>query len=220
MTMNYGTLHVKCFVCNMVEENTYVLWDDTHEAVIVDCGAFYDREKQDLADFVEREGLVLKHLLNTHGHFDHIFGNQFIREQYDLLPELSWDETDTYLVAAEQMRMFMHREIPLDVPPIGNTLVENDEVRFGAHRLKVIATPGHTAGGICFYCEEEGVLLSGDSLFRSCIGRCDLPGGNEQLLVRGLKEKVLTLPENVVVLPGHGPSTTVLREKQGNPYLY
>lgn len=220
MTTDYGTLHVKCFVCNMVEENTYLLWDDTREAVIVDCGAFYDREKQDLAAFIESEGLVLKHLLNTHGHFDHIFGNQFVYEEYGLLPELSWDETDTYLVAAEQMRMFMHREIPLDVPPVGNTFVENDEVTFGTHRLKVIATPGHTAGGICFYCEEEGVLLSGDSLFKGCIGRCDLPGGNEQLLVNGLKEKVLTLPQMVVVLPGHGPSTTVLREKQGNPYLY
>lgn len=213
-------LNIQCFEVNMLGENCYILWDETRDAVIVDCGAFFDEEKTAIRVFVAEKGLKICHLLNTHGHFDHIFGNAFVADTYGVQPELAWEETDTYLAAVEQMRMFMHREIPLIVPPIGRSLMEGDEVCFGRHRLQVIATPGHTPGGICYYCEEEGVLLSGDSLFRQSIGRCDLPGSDEDALLTALRTKVLALPENVRVLPGHGPETTIEYEKKWNNYLF
>ena len=115
--------------------------------------------------------------------------------------------------------IWTYRAFPLEVPPVGRMLDEGDEVTFGTHTLRIINTPGHTPGGICFYEEADGVLLSGDSLFQGAIGRCDLPGGNMQTLVRALSEKVMTLPEQVCVLPGHGPTTTIGREKLMNPYL-
>lgn len=212
-------LNIQCFEVNMLGENCYLLWDETREAVIVDCGAFFDEEKTAISAFIAENELNICHLLNTHGHFDHIFGNAFVVDTYGVQPELAWDETDTYLAAAEQMRMFMHREMPLTVPPIGRSLMEGDDITFGSHKLQVIATPGHTPGGICFYCAEEGVLLSGDSLFRQSIGRCDLPGSDERALLTALREKILTLPNEVVVYPGHGPHTTVKFEKENNYYI-
>lgn len=212
-------LNIQRFVFNMVEENTYVLWDDTLEAVIIDCGAFYPEERQALSDFIAGKGLSVRRLLQTHGHFDHIFGADFVHRTYGIGPEMARTEKDTYEQAAEQMQAFMHRALPLAVPPAAGFFEPDDVIGFGHHELRVVATPGHTPGGTCFYCAEEGVLLSGDSLFRRAIGRCDLPGGNEQALVESLKANVLTLPGAVTVLPGHGDATTVAEERDRNPYL-
>lgn len=212
-------ISIKTFVVNFVEENCYILWDDTREAVIVDCGTYKEEEKEEIRRCIEENRLKPRHLLNTHGHFDHIFGNDFICKTYGLHPQMSREEAETYSLAALHMRQFIRRELPLEIPAIGNYLQEGDEIPFGTHSLKVISTPGHTPGGICFYLEEEKILLSGDSLFLHCIGRCDLPGGNEVSLVRSLREKILTLPPETKVLPGHGPQTTVGEERIGNPYL-
>lgn len=212
-------LNIQRFVFNMVEENTYVLWDDTLEAVIVDCGAFRDEERKALADFIADKGLTVRHLLQTHGHFDHIFGADFVCRTYGTGPEMAAAEQENYELAAERMRMFMHRALPLELPPVARYFRAGDTVGFGHHTLEVLATPGHTPGGICFYCKDEGVLLSGDSLFRYSIGRCDLPGGDERLLIDTIRENVMTLPDDVTVLPGHGGTTTVGEERNGNPYL-
>jgi glyoxylase-like metal-dependent hydrolase (beta-lactamase superfamily II) len=217
--MKNSPLYIQRFVFNMIEVNCYVVCDDTLEAVVIDCGAFSSSEKQLLQQFIAEKGLTLKHVLCTHGHFDHVFGLQFLQDTYELSPELSWDEMDTYTLAPQQMQMFLHRNIELSVPAAGHTFVEGEEVVFGQQRLQVITTPGHTPGGICFYSAEHGILFSGDSLFQGCIGRCDLPGGDEALLITSLQQKVLTLPENVRVLPGHGPETTVACERKMNPYL-
>lgn len=212
-------LNVKTFNFNFVEENCYVLSDATLEAVIVDCGAFFPGEFDRLAEYIRTEGLRPTHLLQTHGHFDHVFGCAAAHEAFGLSPELSRDEVFTYEHAGEQMAQFIHRALPLPLPPVGTTFADGDVVTFGEHRLRVIATPGHTPGGVCFYCEEERLLLSGDSLFCGAIGRCDLPGGNETALVEALRTRVLTLPDDVRVLPGHGEATTVVRERTANPYL-
>lgn len=212
-------LTIQRFVVNMIEENCYVLWDETREAVIVDCGAFTPEERQAIRDYVDGNHLCVKHLLNTHGHFDHVFGNRFVCDAYGLSPELHCDEVATYEAAAGQMQAFMHRSFPLDVPPVGRIFAAGDTIGFGTHLLQVIHTPGHTPGGVCFYCEAEKVLVSGDSLFLGSIGRCDLPGGDERSLVRTLRERVLTLPEDVRVLPGHGPETTVGYESRYNSCL-
>jgi len=213
-------INIQRFTVNFIEENCYVLSDDTHEAVIVDCGANAAAEQDAIRTYIESHALKPRHLLCTHGHFDHIFGAQFVADTYGLLPELSTAERTTYEQAAEQMKLFLHRSLPLALPAIGRTFSESDEICFGTHRLSIIATPGHTPGGVCFYCAEEKILLSGDSLFRYSIGRCDLPGGSEQSLIAALRERVLTLPDDVRVFPGHGAATTIGEERTANPYLF
>ena len=152
--------------------------------------------------------------------------------------ESGWLGADSVFTAPELQRRYPRVEVSLLTPKVAlvpssffdessmrqclaDTVIldEGDEVSFGTHTLRIINTPGHTPGGICFYEEADGVLLSGDSLFQGAIGRCDLPGGNMQTLVRALSEKVMTLPELVCVLPGHGPTTTIGQEKRMNPYL-
>ena len=215
----HGGLQCVAFEVNMIQENCYLLWDATREAVLVDGGAFYPEERAYIDAFIAEHDLRLVHLLITHGHFDHIFGLDHLSSRYNLLPEMGRNERATYEAAKEQMTAFLHRAFPLEVPPAGRMLDEGDEVCFGTHTLRIINTPVHTPGGICFYEEADGVLLSGDSLFQGAIGRYDLPGGNMQTLVRALSEKVMTLPEQVCVLPGHGPTTTIGQEKRMNPYL-
>lgn len=212
-------LHIERFVFNMIEENCYVVSDDTSEAVIVDCGAFFPKEKEALRSYVEKNKLNIKRLLNTHCHFDHIFGDEFVHEAYGICPEMHRDEAETYQQAGSQMRLFMHRDFHLATPPAGRLFQEGDLLAFGHHSLRVVHTPGHTPGGVCLYCEEEGILFSGDSIFRHEIGRTDLPGGNEAALIGSLKAKILTLPEATRIYPGHGEATSVGEEKRRNPYL-
>ena len=212
-------LNIQRFKVNFVEENCYVVSDETHEAVVIDCGAFFPEEREAIARYIADNQLTPRHLICTHGHFDHVFGAQFVVDTYGLHPELCVDEVTTYQQAVEQMQLFLHRSLPLTLPTVGVTFSDGSQIRFGSHQLRVIETPGHTPGGVCFYCETEKVLFSGDSLFRHEIGRCDLPGGNEAKLVRALKEKILTLPEDVKVLPGHDEATTVGDEKRANRYL-
>lgn len=212
-------MQISRFVVNMVQENCYLVWDETREAVLIDCGALYEEEQKAIVDFVRQHQLKVVRLLNTHGHFDHVFGAQFVNETFGVRIEMCADEKETYEQAAMQMKGFLHVDCPFNTLVVENFFKDGDELMFGNTVLKVIATPGHTPGGVCFYCESEGVLFSGDSLFKRSIGRCDLPGGNENLLISSLKERVLTLPEKVQVLPGHGDMTTIAEEKRLNYYL-
>ena len=211
-------MNIHRFTCNFIEENCYLLWDETQEAIFIDCGAHADEELVAIAEFVNQHGLhPVCHLL-THGHFDHTFGAQFLYDRYGLTPRLAKEDASLYYSAGEQTLLFLHRRIDYTVPPLGSPVADGDEIRFGSHMLRAIATPGHTPGGLCYYCEAESVLLSGDSLFRGSIGRCDLPGSNLHSLITALRERVKTLPQKTVVLPGHGPQTTINTE-QNNPYL-
>ena len=212
-------LHIERFTVNFIEENCYVVSGETQDCVIIDCGAYFPEEQAAIVQYVADNHLTPRHLLCTHGHFDHIFGAQCIADAYGIGPTLCADEVETYSNAAEQMRKFLHRDFPLTLPPIAATVHAGDSISFGSHTLKVIASPGHTPGGVCYYCEAEGVLFSGDSLFRHAIGRCDLPGGDGRALVEALQKNVLTLPEATRVLPGHGDETTVGEERRANPYI-
>lgn len=212
-------MQITRFIVNMIEENCYLFWDETGQAALVDCGAFYPEEQKAISDFIESKGLKLTRLLNTHGHFDHIFGASYIYNRYGVPIELCHAEQETYETSIEQMKRFLHRELPLELPAESRYFNPGDELKVGNLQIRVIPTPGHTPGGVCFYIEEEGVLFSGDSLFRHEIGRCDLPGGNEIQLIEGLRQHILTLPENVQVLPGHGDATTIGEEKAANYYL-
>lgn len=212
-------LNIQVFPVNMVEENTYVVSDETQEAAIIDCGALYAEEREAIAEYVRSRQLRVTHLLNTHGHFDHVFGCQWASDTFGAGVALHADELSNYQRAAADMIAFMRRGVPFDLPKPTRLLQEGDVVQVGKHRFSVIFTPGHTPGGCCFYCAEEKVLFAGDSLFRANIGRCDLPGGNLESLITSLRARVLTLPDDVVVYCGHGETTTIGYERTHNPYL-
>ena len=212
-------LNIQRIVVNMIEENCYILWDETGEAAIADCGAFYDEDRESIRKFIADKALTPKLHLLTHGHFDHIFGAQFVADTYGLLPQMAETETDNYKSQQEQLRMFLRRDLPLSIPQVGKTLKDGETVCFGHQEFTVIYTPGHTPGGVCYYNAKEKVLLSGDSLFQGSIGRTDFPGGSGRDLVNSLRQRILTLPEDVTVLPGHGPETSIEFEKRNNPYF-
>lgn len=217
-------LNIKCFVVNLVEENCYIVNDQTNEAIMIDCGIMYDSEQKEIVDYITTNNLKLKHLVCTHSHFDHTMGCSRIYDIYGLKPQMHSADTELYINLQQQIQSILGRNIPKSftniktVPP-DKTLAEGDEVLFGTHKFNVISTPGHTPGGICFYCSEENILFSGDSLFCQSIGRTDFPGGNSHDLISSLKTKILTLSDQTMVYPGHGPTTTIKSERENNYFL-
>lgn len=212
-------MKIKTFVNRPIDENCYVVSDETREAVIIDCGALIPADQEAIAEYIRQEGLTVTQHILTHGHFDHMFGSQWVADTYGCRPKLHPADTDIYEGSVERVSAFFHKPIAFPVPPVGSFFNERNTLRFGNHKLRVIACPGHTPGGVCLYCEEEGVLFSGDSLFQRSIGRTDMEGGDHAALIASLTERVLTLPGNVRVYPGHGPSTTIDEEVKFNPYL-
>ncbi|MBR5039269.1 MAG: MBL fold metallo-hydrolase [Prevotella sp.] len=212
-------LKIQRFVCNPYQENTYVVSDETQECVIIDCGVYFDDERLSLIEYINSNGLTPKHLLCTHGHFDHCMGNDTVYYEYGLRPEVS--KKDEFLMSHmdDQAMYFLGMEYERDTPPIGNYLSPNDIIEFGSHRFKVIATPGHTPGGITFYCEEEKVAFTGDTLFQMSIGRTDFEGGDDADMRHTLKEVIGKLPADTTIWSGHGPKTTIGAELRMNPYL-
>lgn len=211
-------LNIKKFEVNPIQENCYVVSDDSKECVIIDCGAFYEEERAAITDYIAKNNLTPKHLICTHAHFDHCFGNNTIHEAYGLKPEVHADDDQLMEQLAGQVQMFMQYKLNYNMPPVGKYLRESDIIEFGNHKLSIIHTPGHTPGCVVYYCEEEKVAFSGDTLFRMSIGRTDLPGGDYHQLKQSLHKLFTTLPADTVVYPGHGPKTTVADEKAMNPY--
>ena len=184
-------------------------------AVIIDCGAYSPEEQRAISHYITTARLTPRHLLCTHGHFDHIFGNQYIHDTYGLQPQLHANEAATYAAAAEQMQTFLHRDLPLQTPTPGRLLQDGDVIALGQHQLRVIATPGHTPGGVCIRCGEA--LFTGDTLFRGTCGRTDLPGGSTEEILRSLK-KLCELPGDYEVYPGHMEQSSLERERNFNYY--
>ena len=213
-------LNIKRFNCNMLSENCYVVSDDTQACVIIDCGAFYPEEGQAIIGYIKSNGLTPKHLLCTHGHFDHCMGNGYIYREYGLKPEAYRDDEFLMVKMQQQTSEILGFNIDLDVPPVGRYLTEEDVITFGSHQLTILHTPGHTPGGIIFYCEAEKTAFSGDTLFRMSIGRTDFERGSYEQMMDSLKNVVAKLPPDTTVWPGHGPQTTIADELQFNPYLH
>ena len=209
---------VKTFVFNMISVNTYLLYDETKEAVIIDCGCMYASEEQSLNNYIIQDGLILKRLLCTHIHFDHILGNHFIYRTYGITPEAHRIEIELLPSVKDQINS-MKIHLPVQPIDISNYLVENEVINFGGSELVTMLVPGHSPGSLVYYCRKGGVLISGDTLFKGNIGRADLWGGDHEMLVAAIKDKILSLPDETIVYPGHGPSTTVIEEKLHNPYL-
>lgn len=213
-------LTIKKLEVNPLQENCYILSDESKECVIIDCGAFYEQEKEAIKKYITSNELTPIHLLNTHLHFDHVWGNPYLYSDFGLMTEASARDIFLYNDVPGQIYQLIGEKWNEDFfAPIGKELKENDIITFGNHQLKVIETPGHTPGGICFYCEEESVLFSGDSIFYCSIGRTDLPGGSTEGLINAIKEKILELPDNVKIYPGHGPASDIETERKYNPYL-
>lgn len=212
-------LKIKSFEFNMFPVNCYVVWDDeTLQAAVIDAGCYYKEEQQTLKKFITENQLTVVHLLNTHLHLDHVFGNAFMLREFGLSTEAS--EKDAFLLPriGEYCRMF---GFPLneEPPAMGKSLADGDKVQIGQQELKVIAVPGHSPGGLVFYSESQRCIFSGDVLFRGSIGRADLEGGNFEQLRDSVMSRLLVLPNETVVYPGHGNTTTIGYEKMNNPFF-
>lgn len=209
---------IKRFCVNMLQENCYVVSDESLEAVIIDCGAYFAEEREALTSYISAGRLKPVRLLCTHGHFDHCFGNDTIHQAYGIGPEVS--ARDEYLMdIRRQCREMMGTDYLSPVPPVSRFLEDHETVSFGSHRLKVLPTPGHTPGSVLFYCAEEAVVFTGDTLFYNSIGRTDFPGGSWESMHDSLTNVVAKLPGDTRVLSGHGPETTIANELASNPYL-
>lgn len=212
-------LNVKSFQVNPLQENCYVVSDDSKECVIIDCGAYYDAECQAIDNYLRDYQLSPVHLLATHGHLDHNFGNAHLFEKYALKVEICAEDQSLVEHLPEQASTLFGMQISDDQPPIGKLLTNGDRITFGHHTLQVLHTPGHSQGSCLFYDKEEHIVFSGDTLFRMSIGRTDFPEGSWQQMQQSLTTIAKTLPADTVVYPGHGPETTIADELKYNPFL-
>ena len=215
--LKFVNMEIKTFHFNPLMVNTYILSDETGEAVIVDPGNCQTYEDEQIREYVSTKHLTIKYIINTHPHLDHIAGNPWCKKEYN--SELLMHESGM----KEYHRAFAYATVfgfeVEEMPDPDRFLREGDEVSFGNQRLKVYETPGHCAGSICLYSAESQVIFTGDLIFELCVGRSDLPTGNEAQLQQSIREKILTLPDEVTILSGHGDTTTVGRERRGNPYI-
>ncbi len=202
---------------NPIQENTYVVWDETHEAVIVDAGNSSNRENAALEHFIAEHGLRPVMAVNTHGHFDHTLGVCHLKERYGIPFALS--AKDGFLLEHAQTSGSIFGVKVGEMPAIDIDLDCTPEIRFGTTVLQVIPTPGHTPGHVAFYEPQSGVVFTGDTLFRESIGRTDLPGGDYSWIMRSILDKLLPLGDDTRVLPGHGEETTIGHETLYNPFV-
>lgn len=207
-------------VVNPFEENTYLLIDEaTLETAVVDPGMVTEDENRRFADYVERNKLKITQVLFTHGHLDHCFGANWVHKTYGATVKGAPEDIPLLQSLPAQAARFGMRKTTDDVVEIEVPLRDNDIIDIGDSKLQVIAVPGHSLGGLSFYNAKDGFVVTGDSLFDGAIGRTDLPGGNYATLVDAVTKRLLALPDATVVYPGHGPSTTIGKEKAYNPYL-
>lgn len=210
-------LQIKTFEFSPIQENTYVLYNEHKECVVIDPGCYSDDEKSELSDFIEKMGLLPKMLLNTHCHLDHVFGNRYVAEKFGLTLHIHRDEEYVLEFAPKSGLLY---NLPFDNYSGKRLyLAEGDILKLGNDELRVIEAPGHSPGHICFYCAAQHFIISGDVLFNGSIGRTDLPGGNHQVLLQNIREKLFTLPPETVVYCGHGPETNIGQEKKYNPFF-
>jgi len=210
-------LQIKKFTFNGFQENTFVLYDETKEAILIDPGNNSEVEDEELVGFLESHNLDLKKVVLTHAHLDHVFGLSFIESKYNLKALLHPDEETVLEQAINVAKMY---GVPFrGQPKAGGFLTENDQLTFGNQTFEILFTPGHSPASICFYHKAEKIVIGGDVLFLQSIGRTDLPGGDFDTLINSIKTQLFTLPDDVTVYPGHGPETTIGYEKGANPFL-
>ncbi len=209
---------VVCLTFNPFEENTYLIYDESKECIIIDPGCLDSDEKKTLSDRIVQLGLHPVRLINTHCHLDHIFGNRFVAEKYGLSLEIHTGEIPV-LERAPQAAMLYGIPYPERSPAPGGFIEDKEMIEFGNTRLEAILTPGHSPASLSFFCKEYNFLIAGDVLFYGSIGRTDLPGGDYDTLLESIVQKLLPLGDDVQVYSGHGPSTSIGFERLNNPFL-
>ncbi len=209
-------MNIEKFTFNPLQENTFILSDEDKNCVIVDPGCYFQEEKEFLKNHIEKEGLKVVALLNTHAHLDHIMGNAFVKRTYDVDLYLHKEDVIT-LNMGDQSAQVYGLDLFETSPQPDHFLAEGDRLEFGGIKLDVIFGPGHAPGHVAFYNAEEKILINGDILFKGSYGRVDLPGGDFQTLKNSIQNKLFKLPEDVVVYTGHGPETMIGVEKISNP---
>lgn len=210
-------LHIKSFTFNPFQENTYLAYDESGEGVLIDPGCFENREKAELQDFIETNGIRLTHLLNTHCHIDHVLGNAWAKRTFGI-PLLIHRNEISVLKSVEVYAPNYGFSGFESAEPDG-FLAEGESIMAGNEELKVLFVPGHAPGHVVFYHEPSKRCIAGDTLFRGSIGRTDLPGGNHELLLKKIKSELFTLPDETIIFSGHGPETNISFEKIHNPFV-
>jgi glyoxylase-like metal-dependent hydrolase (beta-lactamase superfamily II) len=217
MKLKINNLDIRIFHFNLIQVNTLVCYDETKTGVIVDPGMCAKEEQQRLFDFISKENIVVKYVINTHPHIDHVLGNAFCVTEFKAP------------LVAHEAGLTIYKDAPMygasfnfpnfDYPLPNIFIKDGEELHFGSQVWKALYTPGHVDGSICLYDEKNKFVITGDVLFAGCIGRTDLPTGDFNLLIQNINEKLFTLNDEVLVIPGHAETTTIGNERNNNPYL-
>lgn len=211
-------LNIKKFIVNPLQENCYVVSDDTRECVIIDCGALFPQERSAIVGYIRQNNLTPRHLLMTHAHIDHCIGNDTINKEFALLPEVHLNEQQQLEHLGRNCQYILGVPLKADLPPVGRYFTATDTISFGSHELAILETPGHSPGSVFFLCREEKVAFSGDTLFRESIGRTDFEGGSMFQIIQSLR-MICQLDDDIRIYPGHGAGTTIGHECAYNPYI-
>lgn len=210
-------INIQPFVFNAFQVNTYILSDETGECVVVDAACYTQEEKNAIDQYIASNNLKPVKLINTHCHVDHVLGLRYLATKYEL-PVEAHDADIKILTEAKKYGLVFGFDVE-EPPVITDYLIEGKDVTFGNSRLKTFFVPGHSPGSIAFYSPEEKFVITGDVLFKGSIGRTDLPGGDYDQLMQSIYKKLMTLPPETEVMPGHGPFTTIHEEALNNPFL-
>lgn len=210
-------MDIKAFCFNPFYENSYILSNEEKEAWIIDPGCSNKSEESELEDYLTENGFNLSRVLLTHAHIDHILGLNFIYKRYGLKAEFHIGELTVMNSATTVAMMY---GIPyINAPHIETYIIDNQILKFGNEELICLLTPGHSPASLCYYNIKDRIIIGGDVLFEGSIGRTDLPGGDYNTLISSIRNRLLILPNDVTVYPGHGGLTTIGQEKLSNPFL-
>ncbi|MDQ3143113.1 MAG: MBL fold metallo-hydrolase [Bacteroidota bacterium] len=210
-------MNIHCFVFNPFSENTYLIWNSKKEAILIDPGCCTVDEQEQLSQFIKFNSLIIRYLYLTHAHIDHVLGLHWINAAFGLIPRFHLDELIVYQNGPAVSKLYGLGNLVL--PGFGPFIKESVISELDELTFEIIFTPGHSPGSICFYNKEANSLISGDVLFDGSIGRTDLPGGNYETLISSIQDKLMTLPDDTIVYSGHGPTTTIGKERISNPFL-
>jgi glyoxylase-like metal-dependent hydrolase (beta-lactamase superfamily II) len=212
-------IKVKKFAFSSFAENTYLLWDEaSKETMIIDPGCSDSYEEKELENFISSDKLNVKYLVNTHCHIDHIFGCKFVKEKYKV-PYYAPENDLPLIEHFDKQIEFLGIEVETNPPLPDYYITEDLKLKLGETEPQFLSTPGHTPGEFCIYFSEDKFCITGDVLFQNSIGRTDLWEGDYDVLLKSIKTKLLTLPDETIIYPGHGDESTIGYEKKYNPFL-
>lgn len=210
-------MQLKSFVFNPFQENTYILYNDARQAIIIDPGMYFPDEFDQFYSFIADKNLTPTLLLNTHTHLDHLFGNASVLNRFSI--PFAFHKLDRPIFDASESAGKMYGLTFEKSPEPTYYLDISQRIELGEEKLSMMLTPGHSPGSVCFYNEQQQFVISGDVLFQNSIGRSDFPGGNYETLIHSIQHELMTLPDEVVVYSGHGPTTSIGVERRTNPFL-